>query len=87
MVLGVVLAVLSVVGYAAHRVSRWAGERGWVYNKYNPRPPGRRTLGSLEQIFQPTIEYVIDQQSSEQTRAIQDESSDKPDAGFPSTNA
>ena len=34
--------------------SRTAGERGWVYNRYNLRKRGGGTLG-LEAMFQPSI--------------------------------
>jgi len=83
-VLGFVVATLAVVGYALRRASRWAGERGWVFNKYNPRPRGSGPMGSFEQIFQPSIEHVIDEQSSERIRADQDESGDRPDTGLTS---
>jgi hypothetical protein len=36
---------------------------------------------SFDQIYQPSIEHVIDEQSSEQTRADQDESGGTADPG------
>jgi hypothetical protein len=61
--------------------SRRAGERGWVYNRYNPRPRGGGTLGMLEAIYQPSIEHVVEERSSERARGSQDESGEKPEAG------
>ena len=61
--------------------SRWAGERGWVYNRHNPRPRGIGSLGLLESIYQPSIEHVIEERSSEKARGSQEESGDKPEAG------
>jgi len=73
------LLFVLFVGWALN--SRWAGERGWVFNKYNPRPPGGGTLGLLESIYQPSIEHVIEERSSEAARGSQDESGEKPEAG------
>ena len=55
--LGIVVVVLTLIGYALHRASVYAG-RGWIHNKHNPRPRGSGTLGLLEQIYQPGIEHV-----------------------------
>jgi len=63
--------------------SRVAGERGWVYNRYNPRPRGMGTLGLIEEIYQPAMEYLVEERASERARGSQDESGDKPDAGSP----
>jgi hypothetical protein len=60
--------------------SRTAGERGWVYNRHNPRRRGGGTLG-LEAMFQPSIEHVIEERSAEARRGSQDESGDPPDPG------
>jgi hypothetical protein len=53
--------------------SRWAAERGWVYNRHNPRPRGGGTLGLLEEIYNPSIRHVIEERSSERARGNQDE--------------
>lgn len=75
------LAVMVVaIAFGVLASTRWAGERGWVYNKHNPRPPGASgTLGIFEEMFQPGIEHVIDERTSERVRSDQDESGDKPD--------
>ncbi|GMQ85861.1 MAG: hypothetical protein BMS9Abin07_1429 [Acidimicrobiia bacterium] len=77
----ILVVIMTLVGFGMSRVLRWAGERGWVYNKYNPRPRGSGIPGFVDQIYQPSVEHVIDEQTSESTRADQDESGDKPDPG------
>jgi len=77
-VLGVLATVFGLV-FAAN--SRWAAGRGWVYNKYNPRPRGSGIPTTLDEIYQPSVEHVTEEQASEATRADQDESGDKPNAG------
>jgi hypothetical protein len=78
---GVVGAVLISIGYAVHHFSRMAGERDWIYNKHNPRPRGGGTLGLLEEIYQPSIQYVVEERSSQKARGSQHESGDKPTPG------
>lgn len=79
--LGIAVCVPLIVIWALN--SHWAGERGWIYNKHNPRPRGLGTLGLLEEIYQPSIQHVIEERSSERARGSQDESGDKPEAGRP----
>ena len=68
---------LSLIGLAIWAAnSRTAGERGWVYNRYNPRPRGMGTLGTLEAIYQPSIEHVIEERASEKARGDQADSGD-----------
>jgi hypothetical protein len=61
--------------------SRTAGERGWVFNKHNPRRRGMGSLGLLESIYQPSIEHVVEERSSERARGSREESGDKPEPG------
>ena len=78
----IVLGFLALVlVLAAITSSRWAGKRGWVFNKHNPRPIGSGMPMMLDQIYQPSIEHVIEEQTSESIRADQNESGDKPNAG------
>jgi len=77
----ILAAVLTLVGYGMNRALRWAGKRGWVYNKHNPRPRGSGIPGFADQLYQPSIEHVIDEQSSASIRADQDESGGTPDPG------
>lgn len=83
---GVLVAVSTLVGLPCTGVPPWAGERGCIYKKHNRRPRLGGTLGLLRQIYQPSIEHVIDEQSSEGIRGEQVESGDKPEAGFAATD-
>lgn len=69
-----VFGFLIVVFWAAN--SRTAGERGWVYNRHNPRTRGVGSLGLLETIYQPAMEHVIEERSSEKARGDQARSGD-----------
>ncbi|MCL1593901.1 MAG: hypothetical protein M3132_06070 [Actinomycetia bacterium] len=77
-VIGVLALVLAAVAIAS---SRWAVQRGWVYNKHNPRPGGAGMPMMVDQIYNPGIEHVIEEERSEATRADQKESGDGPDRG------
>ena len=74
-VLGLLAFVLFSVAIMG---SRWAGKKGWVYNKHNPRPTRSGMPMMLDEIFQPSVSHVIEEQSSEAIRADQRESGDKP---------
>jgi hypothetical protein len=78
---GAILLVALFIGFVFWALnSRIAGERGWVYNRHNPRRRGGGTLG-LEAMFQPSIEHVIEERSEEARRGSQDDSGDPPEAG------
>lgn len=66
---------LLILGTAGHLVLTWANRKGWVYYRNEDRPTPH-SLGLLEEIYQPSIEHVIDEQVSEQTTAEQTESGD-----------
>ena len=76
-VLAIAVVALGTLTWALN--SRWAGERDWVYNRYNPRPPGMGTLGLLEEIYEPSIRYVVEERSSQKARGSQDESGEDSD--------
>ena len=66
-----------VIGVIAS--SRWAGKRGWFYNKHNPRPTGAGLQpGPFDEIYQPSVHHVIEEEAAQRIRADQDESGDKP---------
>jgi hypothetical protein len=56
--------------------SRWAGNKGWAYNKHNPRPPGVGMPKVLDEIYQPSVQHVIEHEASERTKADRSESGD-----------
>lgn len=79
-VLIVVVSVLAVLAFVAHRLALWAESRGWMY--YKNRPPFRgSTLGYLEEIYNPAMHHVMEERDHERGSAAQEESGDGPDAG------
>ncbi|MEX1207488.1 MAG: hypothetical protein WEE36_02630 [Acidimicrobiia bacterium] len=81
-VVGAIVLVFGFIGFVVWASnSRIAGERGWVYNKHNPRPRGIGTLGLLETIYQPSMEHVIEERSSEKARGNQTKTGGKPRPG------
>ena len=76
-ILGIGLVVLAV---AWRWFSRFAAERDWIYHeKHNPRPQGLASLGLLEEIYQPSISHVIEEESSRKARGNQDEAGEGDD--------
>ena len=75
-----VVIVLGIAALTVHLILTWANRRGYVYYR-NPERPPPRTLGLLEEIYQPSIEHVIEHETSEETRADQDESGEPPNPG------
>ena len=69
------LAVLSFIALTTHLLLTWFDRRGWVYYR-NPGAPKGRSLGMLEEIYQPSISHVVDEESREATEADQSESGD-----------
>lgn len=69
----VVIVVLPLVLIAGHVLLTWAERRGWVYYRSTDRPRPR-SLGLFEEIYQPSVTHVIDQQITEETEADQAES-------------
>jgi hypothetical protein len=74
--LAVGVVVLVVVLVAGHLLLTWAERRGWIYYRSTDRPRPR-SLGLLEEIYQPSIIHVIDQQVTEETEADQAESGEE----------
>jgi hypothetical protein len=74
-----ILAVVVVALYGLHRLALAAEARGQIY--YRHRPPRVQSLGLLESLVQPSVEYTIEEQSSEAIRADQAESGQGDDDG------
>jgi hypothetical protein len=68
----VIIAVIALVAFVLHRLALAAEDRGLIY--YRQRPPRVQSLGTLESLVQPSVEYMIEEQSSEAIRADQAES-------------
>lgn len=65
-----VVVVLVIAAVVVHLVLTWMERRGWIWyrTKDRPRPS---SLGLIEEIYQPSIEHVVEQQVSEDTEADQ----------------
>ena len=70
-----IVAILALVLVAGHVLLTWSERRGWVYYRSTDRPRPR-SLGLLEEIYQPSITHVIEQQVTEETEADQAKSGD-----------
>jgi hypothetical protein len=57
----------AVLLYALHRLALHAESQGWIF--YRARPPRVRTLGFLEELVDPRVEYMVEEQASEAIRA------------------
>jgi hypothetical protein len=64
------VVVLAVAATVVHLLLTWMERRGWIWyrTKDGPRP---KSLGLLEEIYQPSVEHVIDQAITEETEADQ----------------
>ena len=72
------IAALVLCGFpnSLHRLALWADRRGWLYYRTkstNPAP----WLGTLDSIYKPEIEHVIEEESARKTEADQDDSGDR----------
>jgi hypothetical protein len=70
LVVGIVAAVAGVLGL--RRVLRWAGRRGWIYYGKD-RPPvgaGGTALMEWASIFEPEVEFVLEEQRSGDLRLV-----------------
>lgn len=75
-----VLGVLTVAAVVVHLVLTHANRRGWVYYR-NPDRRAPRSLGLLEEIYQPSIVHVIEEEVSAESRADVSESGDPEEPG------
>lgn len=71
--LAAIVLGLLVLGYGAHRLLLWAEARGYVYYLDKTRRPGP-PLGLLAHIYEPEIEYVVEEESGQYIRREDDES-------------
>lgn len=72
-VLVAIVVALALVIIGGHLLLTWAERRGWVYYRSTDRPRPH-SLGLFEEIYQPSVTHVIDQQVVEETEADQAES-------------
>ena len=62
-----IAAGVGVAIYAFHRVATYAASRGWVY--YRNGPKRGYSLGLIEEVFQPSMEFALEEESSEAVKA------------------
>lgn len=70
-ILMIILAVIAGL-YLLHRLLLAAESRGWIF--YRQRPPRVHFTGFLEELVQPSVEYLVEEESSEAIRADHAES-------------
>lgn len=70
-----VILVLGIMALATHLVLTWFERRGWVYYR-TPDKPRPRSLGILEEIYQPSVSHVTEQEIILDTVADRNESGD-----------
>lgn len=69
------LAIAAVAVGAGIRFALWADDRGWIMVRRKHRGKGLGVgMMHIAEIYQPSIEHVMDEIYSVQTRADQDES-------------
>lgn len=69
----VVVSIVTVLAIAAglvHFLLTWMDRRGWIWYRTKDRPKPA-SLGLLEEIYQPSVEHVIEHQISDETGADQ----------------
>lgn len=71
-VVGVVVVLLGVA-LIVHLFLTWFEKKGWVYYRSTDRPRPQ-SLGLLEEIYQPSITHVVEQDITDETEADQPES-------------
>lgn len=57
--------------FLVHRLALFAESRGWIF--YKTRPPRVRMLGFLEELVDPRVEYMVEEETSQTIRADQSE--------------
>jgi hypothetical protein len=65
-----IVVVLAVAAGVVHLLLTWMERRGWIWYRTTDRPRPS-SLGLIEEIYQPSVEHVIEQQISEDTEADQ----------------
>ena len=66
LLIGGIVAALVVVALIVDRVLLWAERRGWVFYRRR-KGRGAVNLGLLDQIYQPAMEHVIEQETHEES--------------------
>ena len=70
-----VIAGVLLLGYTLHRLALAAERRGWIYYKNKHASAGLGT-SLIGQIYQPSIEHVVEEQQSRRIAADRNDSGD-----------
>lgn len=75
----IVIALLIGAVYGAHRLALWAESRGWIYYRTKRMPPGTAGMAAMQvsELFEPEIEHVLEEMTSEAVRADENESGER----------
>jgi hypothetical protein len=79
LIVGVVV-VLSIMAFATHLLLTWFEKRGWLYYRSTERPRPK-PIGALDEIYQPSMTHVVDQETLEDSLKDQSESGDPDQPG------
>ncbi len=74
LIVGVVV-VLGIMAFATHLLLTWFEKQGWVYYRSTERPRPK-PIGMLDEIYQPSMTHVVDQETLEDSLKDQTESGD-----------
>lgn len=58
---------LAALVLALHLLALYAERRGWIF--YRTRPPRVRMLGLLEELVDPRVEYMVEEETHQSIRA------------------
>ncbi len=70
---GGVIVTLLLIAFTVHLLLTWFDKRGWVYYR-NPNRPPPKSLGILEEIYQPSVSHAIEEETKQAIEADQAES-------------
>ena len=73
--MGIVLA-LAISGLFVHLILTWMASRGWIWYRSTERPRPN-SLGLIEEIYQPSMEHVFEEEARQRTEADQAESGEE----------
>jgi hypothetical protein len=79
--MGWLYGLLSVVAiFAAHRLSCWAEDRGWIYYRKRSGRPGTSAQAFLEiqSMMEPSRKYVLEVKREDEDKDEQADSGDPP---------
>ena len=66
-----VTAVAAIAALAAvDQLLLWMERRGWIYWRRRKRDPRGALLGPINNVFNPAHEHVVEQQETEERRAV-----------------